>query len=1066
MDFAEIRDDEEDEVLEKRPGCLRGVFRLLLVLLVPLFLIVALIPTLMSSDGGRQWALKKINAAIAPAQVSFEKWSLGWFVAPRLEKFTYVDVNRGADVKVEQVAFDRGLLRLLPVGTLNLGGVTLKKPEVAYSLVSPPKQEQPQKGEKEGKGGVFFLPVVDVAAVLNVENGRVSVTGDVPEPFVAQQVGGTISLESYRKPIAVQTQMRVGGGTLALEGRVQSIKDLYKGTELEQPEKLTLKLVGVDLAAFRPLIQHATGEPWIYSGVAEGALTAVIRGVDQFSVKGGVLVNKLSVAAANQPRSPAGDLALMVDAAYDKKVVKITQFELNSPWVKADASGTLQAGAQAGVMTGAISARADVDLAAVARDFAPALGLSKGFKMQKGRLHAAFSLEGSEEAMSVDANLTTAELAMTIDGEPLVLKPAPSLVLKAKLPYGQWPEVEAFHLKAPFADVYGSGRFDAAVVKGKIDLTLFSRDFKRMLKDAPPMVGAIYLDVATKRDDGRVALNAFLKMTDVAAEFRPGQRTVVPQGAVKFDAFVPLTDGRPENEIQDATYAFTLENGKVSGGWKRFVPAGGEARPLVLRGFTLASDMELDSLRKLLGGFIPAPAQRRMTAWQGHVLANATAEAAGGVVKARMNAAGQQIVAGAADGGVWRVPDVRLEAALSQSGPKEGLRIEATGKGGGALERDGATVFAEKAAVVELDALFPAGGNSVQISKLEVSSGLFDLQAQAEVTELSTRCMVAAKGRAALDFGAVTRLLNARGIDEFKLTGRELRAFSFNAPVAGGAATVLTEGLFTGAAFLGSLKGLGLDAGAADVSVKLAKGSLKLDYEPVLNNGKLRLVPEVDAVGVLPVILFPAKTKLLENVTLNQEMVDKLLVNVNPLFQGSKVRGGTVSLDLRSCRIATGTTPDKGVTADMDVLFKNLKLELGPSLQELLSMLKVKDYSYAAEQLPIHVVVKDGRIHVDPVKMVIDKQPVIFSGWVAFDGTIKYLVEVPLTDRLTGGAGGKLIKGMTIKIPVTGTVSQPRLDTSALQNTIGGLIKNAVGERAAEKVGSFLEKLQEELQKQ
>ncbi|MEI7903350.1 MAG: hypothetical protein WCK89_24180, partial [bacterium] len=64
MDFAEIRDDEEDEVLEKHPGCLRGVFRIVLVLLVPLLLIVALIPTLLSSDGGRQWALKKINAAI------------------------------------------------------------------------------------------------------------------------------------------------------------------------------------------------------------------------------------------------------------------------------------------------------------------------------------------------------------------------------------------------------------------------------------------------------------------------------------------------------------------------------------------------------------------------------------------------------------------------------------------------------------------------------------------------------------------------------------------------------------------------------------------------------------------------------------------------------------------------------------------------------------------------------------------------------------------------------------------------------------------------------------------
>jgi hypothetical protein len=1065
MDFAEFRDDEEEDVLEKRrPGCLLGLFRLLLFLMVPLLLIAAMVPTMLSSDSGRQWAVGKINAAVAPAQVSFEKWSLGWLTAPRLENVTYRDESRGVDLAVEQVAFDRGLLRLLPVGTLNLGRVTLSKPAISCSLVPPPVEPQAEKGAVKGKGGFFVLPIVDVAAVLNVESGRVSLTGDAPEPFEAQQVDGTVTLESYRKPIAVQTQMRVGGGKLSLEGRVQSIKDLFKGTELEQPETLVLKLDGVDLTAFRPLIQHATGAPWIHSGVAEGALTAVISRVDQFTLKGGVLVSQLSVAAANQPASPSGDLALMVDVAYDKKVIKVSQFELNSPWVKGDASGTLQAGSKAGVMIGAISAKADADLAAVTRDFAAALGLSKGFRMQKGRLHAAFTLEGSEEAMRVDATVTAAELAMTIDGAPLVLKPAPSLVCKAKFPYGQWPEVETFHLKAPFADVYGSGRFDAAVVKGKLDLTLFSRDFKRMLKECPPMVGAVYLDVATKQENGRVALNAFLKMSDVALELKPGQRTIVPQGTMKFEGFVPLKSGQPGNEILDAAYAFTLESGKVSGGWKRFVPAS-EARPLVLRGFTLTSDMELGSVRRLLGGFFPAAAQRRMSAWQGRVIANATAEAAAGVVKARVNAAGQQITAAAADKGVWRVPDIRLEAALSKSGPKEGVRAEATVTGGGALERDGETVFVEKSASLAADVLFAADGNSATVSKLDLGASVFDLQAQAEVTELATRCMVAAKGKAALDFAALTRLLNAEGIDEFKMSGRELRAFSFNAPVAGGMATVLTDGQFTGAFFLGLFKGLGLEAGPADVAIKLSNGNLKLDYEPSLNNGKLRLVPEVDALGVSPTLLFPAQTKLLENVTITQEMVDKLLVNVNPLFQGSQVLGGTVSLDLRGCRIATGVAPNKGVAADMDVLFKNLKLKFGSAMLDLLAMLKVKDPHYSVEALPVHIVVREGHIFVDPVKMVIDRQPVIFSGWVAFDGTIKYLIEVPLTDRLTGGSGGKLIKGVSIKIPVTGTVDEPRLDTSALQNTIGSLIKSAVGERAAEKVGTFLEKLQEELQK-
>jgi len=128
-------------------------------------------------------------------------------------------------------------------------------------------------------------------------------------------------------------------------------------------------------------------------------------------------------------------------------------------------------------------------------------------------------------------------------------------------------------------------------------------------------------------------------------------------------------------------------------------------------------------------------------------------------------------------------------------------------------------------------------------------------------------------------------------------------------------------------------------------------------------------------------------------------------------------------------------------------------------------MLKSKERVYHAEQLPVHLTVRDGRIHVDPIRMTIDRQPVSFSGWVDFNGAIKYLVEVPMTDRLVGGTGAKTLKGMTIKIPVTGTVNEPRLDTSVLQNTIGGIIKGAAGEHAVEKIGSFLEKLQDELKK-
>ena len=97
--------------------------------------------------------------------------------------------------------------------------------------------------------------------------------------------------------------------------------------------------------------------------------------------------------------------------------------------------------------------------------------------------------------------------------------------------------------------------------------------------------------------------------------------------------------------------------------------------------------------------------------------------------------------------------------------------------------------------------------------------------------------------------------------------------------------------------------------------------------------------------------------------------------------------------------------------------------------------------------------------------LVIEQQPVIVGGWVAFDGAVNYVIEVPVTERLVGSAASRVLKGTSIKIPVTGTVDEPRLDTRALQNMLGNLLKNAVGEQAIERVGGFLDKLRQELSK-
>ena len=1064
MNFADIEKVEEVEEMERNPGCLTGLLRSVLVLAVVSALVFALLPALLSTEPARRMALDAINRRIAPAKVDAGGWSLGWFGKVSVRKPFFESPSQGILFNGDEIRFDRGMLRLLPVGKLDLGTVTLVKPDVSLSLVPPPAEEGAARDGRAESQGFFFLPVVDAGLGVAVEEGRLEVRGCGGEPFVASRVNGRARMDSYRKPADVDLSMIVGGGTVTLQGRLQSIRDFIKErSDQTESEKISLKLVNVDVTALRPLLLRATGKEWLGGGKADGVVTVAQSGKDQFAVECGMLVNDFSLKNGERVRSPAGDLALMADLRYTPDGIEISKFDLASPWLRAEAQGTLRGLGTGGAVTGAVKAEAAARLPLIARDFSAALGLSPTFTIEKGDMNVAFSVEGGADALLIDARAETSGLLMKSGGTALTLKPEPSLLFKARFPYGEWPDVETFHFKAPFADLYGKGRFDSAVVKGRLDFTRFARDFRKIFKGCPPMVGSAYLDVATSAGPDLVKINSFVKLSDLAVETRPGQMTVVPQGTVKFSGSVPVKAGRPERELNGVDFSVALDDGGIEGQWQRLaLPPDG--RGTVLRGMSVKSSLDVASAGRLLGGLLPAPACRRLRAWRGRVLANVTAEMAGGALKARVNAGGSEMRCAVEDG-VWHVPNVRMEGAVSREGPAAETRVDAAVAGGFAFERDGQTVFAEPEFKCELEARVPPGGDRLLAPKLKIRAELLEMDASAEMRDMSGRCLLQAKGVAALDLAALAGMLDAEALEAFRITGREAREFSFAAPMAGGWATMMSEGEFSGAACVESLKGMGLSAGPADISLRLSRGVARMAYTPVLNGGRLRLVPEarISTRGVS--LAFPPKTRLLENVAVTQELVDLLLARINPLFTGSVVRRGTVTVDLKRFEYVPDAAPEKQLATEMDIVFNQLSMEMGPALREVLSLVKVKDSRYAVERLPVHMVIKDGRVHMAPLRIVVDHQPIVVSGWVAFDGTIKYLIEVPVTERLAGRAVGKLLRDRVIKIPVAGTVEEPRLDTSALKNAMADMFKSVVSEETVEKVGDFLEKLQRELRK-
>lgn len=302
-------------------------------------------------------------------------------------------------------------------------------------------------------------------------------------------------------------------------------------------------------------------------------------------------------------------------------------------------------------------------------------------------------------------------------------------------------------------------------------------------------------------------------------------------------------------------------------------------------------------------------------------------------------------------------------------------------------------------------------------------------------------------------------MLRVRGIDEWKLTGHKKHPFKLKGPLT---AAFTQSGSFSGGAYLASLNGLGLSAGGAGISCEMEKGRLECDWRPVLNGGRLRFSPILEFSPRGITMLMPDGVQLLEKVKITQEMVDKLLVHFNPMFKGSRVHQGFVNVKVNS--FSSGPKPGHGdLFIDKQSELVDLKMTLSPAMLKVLNMINVKDSSYQVKRLPMHAVVRKERVYLDPLTMTFSKQPVVFSGSVGFDSTIDYLIEIPLGDTISRKTGLNLAKGLTVKVKVTGTVDNPRIDTGPLEKAFGGFIKNTLGDDALKGVTDFLDQLKKDL---
>lgn len=1043
MDFSTTRTDhDEDDDLrtddleeEQRPrrGCLVGGLRLFAGLLLVLLLLLALLPTLLSSAGVRRAVEARLNAALAPRTVALGNWSLSWVSRLRFSTITYTDPTQGLSCTIDSIQVNRGLFGLLPIGALNVGTITVQKPAITLMLPDEAKQPAvsvalPQKVPAKKPSTGYSLPLSDLRGKLAVREGSLHVGKKGKPSFLIPAFTIDVAIDSYTTPIALDVNMSLGSGALLLKGKCASLENCFKQPPRMLPDEVTLTLQKLNLTTLAPLLQTFTQQPFHLSGLADGAIKISLESATQLKVNSGLMVSQFSMRSEGSA-TRQGDLALLADVDCAFPSITIKRFECVSPWIKANANGQLWYDLLAKRLNGSLSAKANADMTATVRDFAPLIGWPIAANAKPGAL---------------DIALTVASDAKGFD-------------------------IQNLQLTAPFASFTAQGRVDRLKSSGYLDLTTLSRDFRPFMTNMPPMVGRIDVDLATTLNEKNISLQSTVKLNEVVAELKPGQRVVVPQGLAKLNTSIPFEQSVLRNELRNGKFSFAAGDTTVEAQWLALAPAKTtpDDKPVqalpVLTGFTWTSQTTLDSLRTQVGGFLSPSLYTRLAEAKGTLILNATAACEKNQLEANANLGIQNLRIPLTNNAVFSLPSLKSTHLITLNG-KDGTftdRSDIVAKL--AYTVDNAVRFAENALAIQLACKGPLAGETLTIDTLKVASELLTLQSTARLTDLKNSCHLDSEGTLALDFGQVSKILAAQGITDVALTGRTQKPFAISVPLAGGLPTLFSDGSMDLSLGLKSFDWMGLHAGTSDIQAVLKSGLLKTSYAPILNSGRLYLPAELHMERGNLALQFPPKTQVLSAVQLTQELFEKMVIKSNPFFSGSTIQKGLFSLRLDEFSFVTNQkTPDRGIAIDATLEAKDLSLQPGPQMDELLAFVKMQSKQISAPEMTVHATVRNGRISVDPFTVNIDKYPVVFGGSIGFDNTIDYYVEVPITDRLLGKASNiAALKNKKVRIPMTGTLDRPRVDYTRFTSELGRTVTDTVKEVTTD----FFKSLRNELSK-
>jgi hypothetical protein len=265
--------------------------------------------------------------------------------------------------------------------------------------------------------------------------------------------------------------------------------------------------------------------------------------------------------------------------------------------------------------------------------------------------------------------------------------------------------------------------------------------------------------------------------------------------------------------------------------------------------------------------------------------------------------------------------------------------------------------------------------------------------------------------------------------------------------------------VFDAALAIERIGGYGISLKQLEVPIQVERGVASAQIAGSVNKGTVRLNPTTDLTASPAAVIFPENSVVLKSVVLTQDMISDLLAEIHPLFKGAVVGQGNIDLNLNHFYWPLEQALRDQAEFKGKLRFNDTYLTSSPLLDLLLALVKSDGRQLNLSGQELTFALRQGRIHSDPVTVTVKSHPVTLVGSMGLDNSLDYTASVPITVDLVGKAAYPLLKDAIFEVPITGTVSKPRIDMKAFKAELKSLTSQAGQQLLQEKAGDWLKKL-------